>query len=183
MNTVANPQAGVSILEVLVGAAIMTAIGAACLGAQFGATSLMNEAAVRSVLEERAFFAAKEVAFETRWADGTALLLSTSNGSSRADLVTPVGYDDATDTPLWSTTITYQVVPSANDANNNGVVDEGCLVRVQDGDTRVICDDLANGGFSATRTGNEVAFQVRILKLYRGRTITVDAATSVTIRN
>ena len=84
---------------------------------------------------------------------------------------------------MWSATITYHVVPSSNDANGNGVLDEGCLVRVQGAATRVICDDLVPGGFVATRVGDDVTLQVRLLRQHGGRPVAVTAATAVTIRN
>ncbi|HLQ38414.1 MAG TPA: hypothetical protein VK348_11470 [Planctomycetota bacterium] len=181
MSTGRLAEAGFSLVEVLIGATIMIAVAAACLGAQLAATKLMNESVARSQLEETAIFGAKEVAYEARWADGAALVLSTENGSSRIDLHTPVNY--VAGNPVWSTTITYHVVPSPNDANGNGIHDEGMLVRVQNGKSTVICDALVTGGFTATRTGDSLALQVRLLKLYRGRPLTVVAATSATIRN
>ncbi|HEX6810574.1 MAG TPA: hypothetical protein VF384_03020 [Planctomycetota bacterium] len=172
---------GFAFTEVLIGAGIMIAVGAACLGAQLAATNLMNESAASAVLEERAIFAANEIAFETRWADGGALLLSKFNGSDRIDLRIPVGF--ASGATVWSTTITYRVVPSPVDSNSNGVVDEGRLVRIQGTTTRVLCDDVVPGGFTATRVQDNVAIQVRLLKELFGRPIAVTAATSVTIRN
>lgn len=180
---VSRADSGFTLPELLISVTIMIGIGAACLGAQLASTGLMNEAAVRSVLEERAFFAAKEVAFDTRWAEGSALLLSTENGCARLDLHTPVDYDHATHTPVWSSTITYRVVPSSNDADGNGVFDEGCLVREQDGVSRVVCDDLVPAGFTATRVVDDMSLQVRVMKLHRGRRVVATAATVVTIRN
>ena len=181
--TTATPRshAGYTFAEVLIGAGIMIAVAAACLGAQLAATSRMNESAASSVLDERAIFAAKEVAFETRWCDGGSLVMSKSNSSDRLDLRTAL--DFVAGVPVWSPTITYRVVPSPNDANGNGILDEGQLVRTQSGATRVICDDVVPGGVTATRVGDNVAFQVRLLKLHRGRPVTVTAATSATIRN
>jgi len=176
-------EGGFTLPELLISVTILVGIGAACLGAQLGATTLMNEVTMRSVLEERAFFAVKEIAFDARWAEGAALLLSTESGCSRIDLHTPIDYDHVTHTPVWSTTITWKVVPSTRDANGNGAFDEVCLVRMQGGNTRVVCDDVVPGGFTATRVGDDVTLQVRVLKLHRGRQVAATAANNVSIRN
>lgn len=181
MNAASPRHAGFSFAEVLIGAGIMIAIAGACLGVQLATTNLMGESAARSVLEERAIFAAKEVAFETRWCDGGALVMSKSNGSDRLDLCTALDY--VAGVPVWSPTITYQVLPSPNDGNANGILDEGQLVRTQGGATRVICDHVVPGGFTATRVDDNVTFEVHLLGRHLGRPVAVTAATSTTIRN
>ena len=173
--------AGFTLVEMLVGAGIMIAVGAACIGGQLAATNQMNESAALGALEECAIFAVKEVAFDSRWADGTAMLLSTSNGSRRIDLRTAV--DCVGGNPVWSPTVTYRVDKSSSDSNGNGIVDEGKLVRIQNGVTRLICDDVAPGGFTATRVGDNLSIQVRLLRANNGRPVTVTAETSATIRN
>jgi hypothetical protein len=165
----------------LVGAGIMVAVGAACIGGQLADTNLMNESAALGALEEQAIIAVKQVAFDARWADGGAMLLTTSNGSRQIDLRTAV--DLVGGNPVWSPTVTWRVVPSSNDSNGNGIVDEGQLVRIQDGVTRVICDDVVPSGFTATRTGDTLEIQVRLLRVQSGRPVTLSAATSATIRN
>lgn len=173
--------AGFTAVEMLIGAGIMIVVGAACIGGEQAATNQMSESAALGALEECAIFAVKEVAFESRWADGTAMLLSTSNGSRRIDLRTAV--DCVGGVPVWSPTVTYRVDPSSSDSNGNGIVDEGRLVRVQNGVTRVICDDVAPSGFTATRVGDRLSIQLRLLEVHNGRPVTVTAATSATIRN
>jgi type II secretory pathway pseudopilin PulG len=174
-------EAGFTLVEMLVGAGIMVAVGAACIGGQLAATNLMNESAALGALEEQAIIAVKQVAFDARWADGGAMLLTTSNGSRQIDLRTAV--DLVGGNPVWSPTVTWRVVPSSSDSNGNGIVDEGQLVRIQDGVTRVICDDVVPSGFTATRTGDTLEIQVRLLRVQSGRPVTVSAATSATIRN
>ena len=109
------------------------------------------------------------------------VLTSTSNGSRRLDL--RIALDYVAGAPVWGPTITYRVVPSPNDANGNGIVDEGQLVRTQSGVTRVLCDAVLPGGFTATRVNDNVAIQVRLLRRHKGRMVTATAATSATIRN
>ncbi|HEU4420397.1 MAG TPA: hypothetical protein VFT55_15785, partial [Planctomycetota bacterium] len=152
--------AGFTLVDMLAGAGIVIAVAAACIGGQLAA-GLVNESAALGALEEQAIFAAQEVACDARWADGKALVLSTSNGSRRIDLRTAV--DFAGGKPVWSPTVIYRVVPSSSDGNGNGIADEGQLVRIQHGVTRVICDDVVPGGFTATRAGDNLAIQVRLL--------------------
>jgi hypothetical protein len=165
----------------LAGAGIVIAVGAACIGGQLAATNLMNESAALGALEEQAIYAVQQVAFDARWADGGALLLSTSNGSRRIDLRTAV--DFAGGHPVWSPTVIYRVVPSSSDSNGNGIADEGQLVRIQNGVTRVICDDVVPGGFTAIRVGDNLAIQVNLRTYHFGRPVSVSVATSATIRN
>ena len=174
-------RAGFTLVEVLVGAGIMVAVGAACFGGQLAATNLMNDSAALGALEEQAIVAVKEVAFDARWADGGAMVLSMSNGSRRIDLRTAV--DLVGGNPVWSPTVTWRVLPSSSDSNGNGIVDEGQLVRIQNGVTRVICDDVVPSGFTATRAGDTLEIQVRLLRVNAGRPVTVSAAISATIRN
>ena len=177
----AAEQSGFTLIEVLISASLTLAIAGACLTTQTTSTRLMSETVVRSQLEEAACFADDQVAFDTRWADRTSLVLSTENGSSRLDMHLPTGY--AGGNPVWGTTITYHVVPSAIDANGDGVHDEYKLVRLQDGKTKTICDGIVAGGFTATRTGTSVALQVRLARKMGGRLVTMAGGTSATFRN
>jgi type II secretory pathway pseudopilin PulG len=174
-------EAGFTLLEVLISAGIVLAVMAAAMGAQSVATGQMNETVARSLLREAAEFGVKEVAHDARWCDAAALILSQSNGSSRLDLRLPVDY--VAGAPVWSAPITVEVVPSPIDANGNGVLDEWRLVRTADGVTRVLCDHLITGGFTATRAGNSVTLQLRLRRAHRGRPLTATVGTTVSLRN
>jgi len=165
----------------LIGAGVAMAVGAACLGGQLAATSLVNESATLGALEEQAIFAVKQVAFDARWADGTTMLLATLNGSRRIDLRTAVDFVGGH--PVWSPMVSYRVVPSSSDSNGNGIVDEGQLVRIQSGVTRVICDDVVPSGFNAKRVGDTLTIELSLLRVHSGRPVTASAQTSATIRN
>ena len=93
----------------------------------------------------------------------------------------PIDY--VSGSPVWSSVVTYVVVPSTTDANGNGIQDEGALLRVQDGQSRVLCDEVVPGGFQATRDGDTVTVQVLLLERHDTQTISAGAAATVTLRN
>ncbi len=174
-------NAGFSLQEVLIGAVIMLLMWAACLGSQLAATQLLGESVSRSMLEEKAIFATKDLAFDLRWAEGSSLLITEENDADRVDLRTAVDYAEGE--PVWSTPVSYRVEAAVRDTNGNGVLDDRRLVRIQDGVTRVLCDNVASAGFTAERAGDDLALAVLLQKMHRGRWLTATANTTTSIRN
>lgn len=181
MKTSSRTEGGFALLELLIGATIFVTLMAASMSAQTISSAVMNESVARTLLQESALFGVKDVAHEVRWCDAAALIFSTSNGASRVDLRTPVDY--VSGAPVWSNTVTYEVVQSPFDSDGNGTLDDWRLVRTENGTRRTICDHVAAGGFTATRTGNQVTLQVRLLRLYHSRPLTADFSTVASLRN
>jgi len=88
---------------------------------------------------------------ELRWAQASTLLVTTVNGSSCLSYRIPASIVGGVIT--WSSTITVEYQNSILDANDDHLVDEGSIVRIQNGKTRVLCDYVPKGGFSAVLTG------------------------------
>ncbi len=59
--------------------------------------------------------------------------------------------------------ITYQVEPSTKDANLNGVVDEGMLVRIQNGRRWILCHYIPMGGLTIVTTGTTVSLRLDLM--------------------
>jgi hypothetical protein len=99
------------------------------------------------------------------------------------DFKTPTDY--VAGNPVWSTMITYAVEPSLVDWNESGAIDEGRLVRTQDGRKQVLCDYILPGGFTAVLTGRNLLLQLKLSKLDRQtrRATTTDDQTSISFRN
>ena len=181
MKTSSRAEGGFALLEVMIGATIVVTIMAASMSAQTITTGVMNESVARTMLQESALFGAKDVGHEMRWCDAAALIFSTSNGATRVDLRTPVDY--VSGAPVWSNTVTYEVVQSPFDSNGNGTLDDWRLVRTENGTRRTICDHVIAGGFTATRTGNQVTLQLSLLRMYQSRPLTADVSTVASLRN
>jgi len=169
------------LLEVLIAASILMTVMAMSMSVQTITTGVMNESVARTMLQESALFGVKDVTHEIRWCDASALIFSTSNGAARVDLRTPVDY--VSGAPVWSNTVTYELLQSPFDSNGNGALDDWRLVRTENGTRRTICDHVAAGGFTTTRTGNQVTVQVRLLRMYQRHTLTADVSTIASLRN
>jgi type II secretory pathway pseudopilin PulG len=154
-------ERGFTLLEMMmafIGVLAVAAIVATTLSSssQFVGASVKrgsSQTALRSALDA--------LSSELQWANGTTMIISQFNGSSRVDFKVPVAVVSGAAT--LSTTITYRVDPSTLDANGNGVPDDGMLVRVQDGVTRVVCQRLSNGGLLVTRAGDQLTLHVEVM--------------------
>jgi hypothetical protein len=121
---------------------------------------------------------------EMRWADTSTMVVTTLNGSTRLSFRTPIGYDAGA--VVWSPAITYQINPSNVDSNHDGVLNEGCLVRIQSGRTTVLCNDVPLGGFVAELTGSTLQFSLRVAATGLDRRVaasTVSAAVTLRIKS
>jgi hypothetical protein len=81
-------------------------------------------------------------------------------GSSRLDFRVPTGTVGGAVT--WSSTITVKYAPSNLDADHDGKADDGALVRIQDGVTRVLCNEVPVGGFAVAVNGANLALTLQL---------------------
>ena len=176
-------RAGFTLLEMVIVMTIMSIVMGVVVLSQKSTQGLMSQTSTSGLLEEKALKALEAVAFEARWSDSGSFLITQENSSDRLDLQLPV--DFVSGTPVWSTPVTYRVEPSTIDADENGVMNEGRFVRIQDGVTRVLSDYVVLGGFSATMTDENVVLQLSLAK--RDGTsdglLTANAQTSISVRN
>jgi hypothetical protein len=174
---------GMTIFEVVCGILALVGVFGGVVLIQATLMKSLTTSALNGALSEKASRALEALVADARWAQRTALVISTENGADRLDLRVPL--DWVADAPVWSSTITYRVETSAIDANDNGAADDFRFVRVQDGTTRVLCNNVAAGGFSAVLDGDRLALQIQIEQMqgHTGRLVTTDARTSVNLRN
>jgi hypothetical protein len=109
--------------------------------------------------------------------------LSTSNGSRQIDLRTAVDLAGRQSSVVSDRHLPRRAVGERT-ATANGIADEGQLVRIQNGATRVICDGRGafrlHGNTYRRHVGDPGA---SCSGSTAGRPVTVTAATSATIRN
>lgn len=141
-----SSQDGVTIVEFAIGLAILSAFALAMTQIVPTSATLASTATVLGRLDEAVGQTTMAVGSELRWARPDTLLITTDNGCDRADFVVATDYVGGATT--WSTAIVIRYEPVDGDANDNGVADEGNLVRIQDGVTRVLCRNVDHGSFT-----------------------------------
>jgi len=159
-------QAGLSLVELMF--TVVAAVALLCTTIQLGRSSRMltSSTLARGHLVMAAEQALLRSGRDLRWAQPTTLLITTENGSDRADFVVCTAFDG--DEPQWSTPITLRVEPISGDANRNGAADEGQLVRIQDGETMVLCRNVTKGGFSLKRDDFLLEAEVTLFVVLNG---------------
>jgi hypothetical protein len=176
-------RAGFSLLELCLSFALLVAILGMVGVVQMSSAGLLTTTSTNGLLHESAMHALEVIASEMRWAEAASVIASAQNGSSRLDFKTPVGY--AGGNPIWSTNITYMIVPAAIDWNSDGVINEGRFIRLQDGKQRVLCDYVIPGGFTAVLAGQNVSLQLRLTKVNTQTSdlLSANEQTSISLRN
>jgi hypothetical protein len=176
-------RAGFTVLETVITLTILCAVFASASLVESNATGLLTTSTKKDLLQEKASRALESIAAEARWAEGAGFLITSQYGSNRLDFQVATGFAGGATT--WSTTITYVVQPSSIDANGDGVINEGRLVRIQNGQTHLMCDYVTAGGFTAVRTGQNVVLNVSLaLKDYTTQRVEkANEQTSISLRN
>jgi hypothetical protein len=175
-------QAGMSALELVITAAIFATVMGGIVGVLRTASSDSMQQGARGSLDEKAWQVTERIERELRWAQASTLLVTTVNGSSCLSYRVPASIIGGVIT--WSSTITVEYQNSNVDANDDRVVDEGSIVRIQNGTTRVLCDYVPKGGFSAVLTGASVAMTLTLqLTDAEKRVVRSQATDTVSVRN
>lgn len=178
----ARRQAGLSLLEVVISAAIGLLLIGVLLGVVRSSLLLSQTSLQDGQREETGQRVANRLAKELRWADPDTLLVTTENGSSRLDYRTVVDYD-GTDIQ-WSPVISVRFEPLGVDWDGNGVADEGEVVRIENGRREVLVRGVPAGGLQVAGVGERLTLS---LELPQGRTAVGPPAravqASVALRN
>jgi len=175
-------QRGWSLVELLITVGVFTAAMGSVVEVMRSSTSLTNLLSTQGDMRERSRKVVDQMVRELRWADTSTLVVTTFNGSSRLTLRTARRYDAGA--VVWSPTITYQINVSNVDSNHDGVANEGCLVRIEDGRTTVLCSDVPAGGFTAALTASNLQLDLRLFSTeVDRRAVTTTASAAVTLRN
>ena len=139
-------KAGFTLLELVMATSITLVLMGMLMEASRTSSGLNSTTLSLGLLDEKSSHAVAQMRSELRWAQVDTMLLTVQDGSDRVDFVVAEDYD-GTDT-VWSTMITYVWEPLGADTNENGILDEGQLVRIQDGRRRVLCRNVSQGGLS-----------------------------------
>ncbi len=174
-------HAGFTSVEFTLGASLLLVAIGVFASVQKAIMGLLTNTSAAGLIGEKALGVMEKASSELKWAEGSSLLITSENGASRLDLRVPT--DCVSGSPVWSNTITYKVEPSTIDANRDGVLNEFRLVRLLSGTTRVLCENVVPGGFTAVRTGNNVALGLVLVTADAGRILKSNASTSVSLRN
>jgi hypothetical protein len=135
-----------------------------------------------SHIQEQARQVVDQLADELRQADDASVSITSVNGATQVSFVKNVGFSGGN--PVWSSTITWGYSASYVDANENGVQDEGRIVRTENGQSATLCHHVKPAGLSITLTGRNAVIRVTLIHvdLHRQQ-IETFVETSVTIRN
>ncbi len=158
-------RSGLTVLELVVTVGISLVLFSLLFQAMSGLLGLSSTTLTMGRLEESAGRSTTKIASELRWADPDSLLITAESGSSRVDCRLAEGWDGAE--TVWSTPVSFRYVPSNQDTNENGVADEGSIVRVQDGRTRTLCSNVTEGGFVIGVENGAVTVEVTVVALDR----------------
>ena len=173
---------GFGLIEVLVGASVAAVLVTMLTRALSASLELSSTSLTLGGIERTACTALQSLVRELRWAQPDALIITEENGSPRLDYRIAEAYD-GTETE-WSSTITLLFEPTGDDANNNGIVDEGRLVLVQDGRRRTLCRNVPAGGFTVARTDQRIDMDLTVFGVSRSqRLLTARKRAAVTLLN
>jgi hypothetical protein len=180
-----NPsRSGFTLVDAVVTIGISVLLFGLVFQAAHGLMQLSSTSLAAGRLEEAAGRVTTAIASELRWANPDTLLITTENGSSRVDCELAEGYDGVS--TVWSTPVVFRYEPSALDDNENGVLDEGAVVRIQDGQTRTLCRNVSQGGLVVASEGGTLSVRVTVFAEDRqGRDLeaTTEAAAQVLNRS
>jgi prepilin-type N-terminal cleavage/methylation domain-containing protein len=195
-------DAGFSLIEVIIAAAIFVLVSGALYMMLFSAGNTYGNMSMLGDTQERVRRVMDEMAREIRMADSTNMLPPTTSITASDTITFRVPDVDPTtgkvktvaNVPQWSTNITYKYEydtmdgTSAStllvDQNNNKLTDDFRLVRIQNGKTQRLSRYIKSGGLKFTKTGDLVLIEVTFFSLdHKNKIIDTTLRTSVTLRN
>ena len=174
-------EQGFTLLELSISGAILLLLVSAIYGVLSRTTSSANDLMRMGLIQENGRRVLDGLAREIREADGAAIVITTTpDGSKAINFRVPTKYVALP--VVWSTAIQYQYETSFLDHNNTQPVNR--IVRIQDGVTQRLCDDVKQGGMTITRTGDNIVIRLTfVVTGERNKILESFVETSVTVRN
>ena len=158
---------GVTLLEVVIAASVLSI----ALILAFSATDTVNRATTAGVQYSGASTKALKVldrfAEDVGDASLGTVVIDAPDGDRQVSFQRVLGYDLDADTVRFGTPITYRwevdrgEIENDADDNGNGVVDEGRVVREQDGISMILARDISKDGFVVLVSGKGLEATVR----------------------
>jgi hypothetical protein len=169
-------------IEIIIATAILVIVVTSIYGLLAGSSRFYSASVSLEHIQEQARRVVDELAQEMRLADQATLAITTVNGSNQVVFRRITGFVGGV--PQWGTNVTWNCQSSAVDANGNGVVDEGRVVRTFNGVSITKCHNVVTGGLTFTRTGDNILIRLTLIGIDSQRKlIQTFAETSVTLRN
>jgi len=176
-----------SLIEILVATGVL-AVLASLVYALMANSSQTYASVVRLThIQEQARRVIDELDQELRVANPATMVFTPTVNPTQVQFSVLTGYDTATKTPQWGAPITwgYQARTAQQvDANENGLLDEGTIVRTQGGRTITKCQCIEAGGVTFTVTGNYVVIRLTLISVDAKKLVMrTYLETSVRLRN
>jgi prepilin-type N-terminal cleavage/methylation domain-containing protein len=180
---------GFTLVELAIASGILSLVILAIYSLMHSASDSYIRDTARQTLQDNARRLMDEMCAELRDADRNNLLVTTGSYGSTIRFRKAASFDSGAGSTVWSNFIEYRCVASTVDANANGIVDEGRVIRVgpdASGATKttVLSDYVQQGGFTAVRTGDKLDLAVTLFTLAKGKQrLDISLTSSVALRN
>jgi hypothetical protein len=169
----------VEFLLAMVGSAVVCGL---TLSALTTSSNFYGDSMGVAVIRSQARRAVDALSEEIQWGDPASIIISQENGADRIDFQVPAAVTGGS--AVLSSPITYRWEASNVDANHNGISDEGQVVRIQNGNRRVLCHYVKPGGLTIQRSDEQIALRLELFTATGEGTLTqVEGTTSVTLHN
>jgi len=181
-------NAGVSLMELMIAIVIVAILTVMTYVLLFASIQSFSAGVTAAALNGQARDLLERLFAEIVDAGISSLQPPFPNGSSSLTFQRNLGYSAGALTFDTPATLSFAYAPGeANDGidnNNDGRIDEGRLMRIKDGDTVVLSNDLAEGGIAFTQNGNAIRIVVTLEKVESpGRVLRTVSEVTVQVRN
>lgn len=184
---------GLTLVEVLISLGVLMVIALAIYALLETGTSTYNTTTRKDSLQQNGRNALDLLAEDVRISNPDSFTCSgvsdsgkPRHGTTYLKFQKSTGFSAGVTT--WGTDIEYFVESSSADSNNNGVVDEGRLVRTYINDKgktvkAAVCDYLEPGGFTVVESGDTLTITLKLLVVDGAKPIRSTATTTILRRN
>lgn len=185
-----SSRSGLSLLEVTIAAAILLFLSGGLFMLLGGAARTQARTSIASDMNGRVRDVFDRLGTELADAQATSAVVEPGNPGTRVRWHRVINFDPTPGQQIVDTQITVEFAYDDGEAdnglddNNDGRVDEGLLVRRQDGQTLVLCRDVREGGLAITRTINSIELSLTLERLdERGHRVPMNYRTTINMRN
>lgn len=179
---------GFTLLELMIAIAVLAILGALVFMMLKSMSDSYSTGSLHGGLNSETRDLLDRIAAETADAGITTLVPAFPNGSTTLAFRRNTGY--AGGAIVFGAPITYAFVYEPGELNNgiddngDGRIDEGRLVRTENGDPVILSRDLAENGITFTQTGNTIRVILTIEKVDEKRQVVrYTRETTIQIRN
>jgi hypothetical protein len=198
-------DAGFSLIEVIIAGVIFVLVSGALYMMLFSAGNTYGNMSMLGDSQERARRLMDDIAKELRMADSATVVISTTIAANdtitfkipAVDATTGKVVVDVSGNPTWTTNIVYKMEYDTNtgastgpntiwltDQNVNKAYDDYRITRTYNGSTQRLARYIKSGGFTFTKTSDNVVITMTFFSLdHKNKIIDTTLRSSVTLRN